>query len=92
MSLSLLGAQEIQNIARLGNVRKVNLSLDFVAVVATGALRLAGARRVTRLAEVSPHFFGFEIFDGTGMGLLLGDTHLSQDIENRFAFDFQLPS
>jgi hypothetical protein len=32
----------------------------------------------------------FMLFERTGMGLLLGDTHLRQNIENRFAFDFQL--
>jgi hypothetical protein len=40
---------------------------------------------------MSPHFIGFVIFHRTGMGLLLGDAHLGQHIENRFAFNFQLP-
>lgn len=89
--LRLLMPQEVQNVARLGNVRKIDLGSNFVAVVATGALCPGRAHGVTGLVEVSPHFVGFMIFKRTGMGLLLGDAHLSQDIENGFAFDFQLP-
>jgi hypothetical protein len=39
MNLRLLIAQQIQNVARLGNVRKVDLGSDFIAVAAAGALR-----------------------------------------------------
>jgi hypothetical protein len=91
MGLSLLTAQKVQHIARLGNVRKIDLGSDFIAVAAAGALRPGRARRVTRPAEVSPHLVGFVILERTRMGLLLGDAHLSQHIENSFAFNFQLP-
>jgi hypothetical protein len=33
---------------------------------------------------------GLVLFERAGMGLLLGDTHLRKNIENGFAFDFQL--
>src|ERR1700691_4547643 len=35
------------------------------------------------------HFNGFVIFNGTGMGLLLGDPDFKQHVENRLALDFQ---
>jgi hypothetical protein len=39
---------------------------------------------------MGPHFRGFVFFNGTGMGLLLGDADCRQSIENDLAFDFQL--
>jgi hypothetical protein len=91
MSLGLLTAQKVQNVARLGNMRKINFGFDFVTVAAAGALCPGCARRITRLAEMSPHFVGFVILERTRMGLLLGDAHLGQYVENSFAFNFQLP-
>jgi len=44
MDLRLLIAQQIQNVARLGDVRKINLGSDFIAVAAAGALRPGRAR------------------------------------------------
>ena len=36
------------------------------------------------------NFFGFVLFQGTGMRFLLGDADFGQYIENGFALDFQL--
>jgi hypothetical protein len=73
-------------------VGKVDLGLDFVAFRATGARWLCRAGRVTCVrAEMRPHLYGFVIFNGTGMGLLLGDPDFSKHVENRLAFDFQFP-
>jgi hypothetical protein len=71
-------------------VRQVNLGFDFVF-----APRIAGgSRRGSRFSgrtEVHPYFFCFEVFQRTGMGLLLGHPDCLQDIENSLTFNFQLP-
>ena len=87
-SLLLLGDQ-LQHIAGLGDVREVNLGLDFVSFAA-GA-RLGGRGLGFSGTEVSPHLFGFVFFDRTGVRLLLRDTDFDQDIKNRLALDFQFP-
>jgi len=46
---------------------------------------------VPRAFEVCTNFFGFVLFERTGMRLLLGDADFSQHVENGFTFDFQLP-
>jgi hypothetical protein len=38
-----------------------------------------------------PNLNGFVIFNGTGMGLLLGDPDFSKHVEDRLALDFQFP-
>jgi hypothetical protein len=86
----LLFPDGIQNVARAGNMGKIDLGLDFVALGAAGTRRLRRARRFTRTcAEMRPHFDGFVIFNGTGMGLLFGDPDFKQHVENRLALDFQ---
>jgi len=39
--------------------------------------------------KMCANFFGFEIFERTGMGLLLGDANHGQHIENGLALNFQ---
>jgi hypothetical protein len=70
-------------------VGQVDLGLDLVAFRArwTGSLR--GRLRVTASLEVGAYLDRLMLFDGTGMRLLLGDPHQRQDIEDRFALDFQ---
>jgi hypothetical protein len=69
---------------------KIDLGLDLVALGAGGTRRLCRTRRFTSIrTEVRPHLNGFVIFNGTGMGLLLGDPDFEQHVENRLAFDFQ---
>jgi hypothetical protein len=70
---------------------KIDLGLDLIALGAARARRLGCACRLTCVrTEMRPHFDGFVIFDGTGMGLLLGDPDFEQHVENRLALDFQL--
>jgi len=73
-------------------VRKVNLGFDFVTVMAHGTRRPGRSMRLPLPLEVSAHFVGFEIFQRTGMRLLLGDSRGCQHVENRLTLDFQLSS
>jgi len=82
---------QLQHIAWLGDVRQVDLGLDFVGL---GARCAGGLRRTLRFgssAKMRAHLLRFMILNGTGVGFLFGDAHHRQYIENRLAFDFQLP-
>jgi hypothetical protein len=86
----LLFTDGVQHIARAGNLRKIDLGLDFVALGAAGSRRLCRTGRLTSVrAEMRPHFDGLVIFNGTGVGLLLGDPDFSKHVEDRLAFNFQ---
>jgi hypothetical protein len=88
----LLFPDGVEDIAGTGNLGKIDLGLDLVAFGATGARRLCRGRSFGRVgAEVGPHLDGLVIFNGTGMGLLLGDPDFSKNVENRLALDFQFP-
>jgi hypothetical protein len=86
--LLLLGDQ-LEHIARLGDVREVNLGLDFVSFAA--GTRPGGRGLSFSGAEVSPHLFRFVFLDRTGVRLLLRDSDCDQDVKNRLALDFQFP-
>jgi len=60
-----------QHIAGPGDVRQIDLGLDFF--FAAQWARGPGRRRLRfgRAADVRPHFFRFMLFDRTGMRLLL---------------------
>jgi hypothetical protein len=47
--------------------------------------------RVAGGAQVGSHLLCFVLFHGTGVRLLLSDAYFGKCVENRFAFDFQLP-
>jgi hypothetical protein len=85
----LLADDGLQDIARLGNLGKVDLGLDPLGFGAAGTGRLGGLG-FAGATNMSTHLFGFVLFNGTGMGLLLGDADGSQCIENDLALDFQL--
>jgi hypothetical protein len=87
---SLLLAQQIQHIAGFGDVRKINLGLDFVGLGAARTRSLAGAGRFPGLVKMGPHLVRFMVFKRTGMGFLLGYTNFLKCIEYRLALDFQL--
>ena len=87
---SLLFANGIENIARPGNVGKIDLGLDFIGGRSPRTRRLAGCVRFPSRAEVCAHLRRFVLFQRTGMCFLLGDADFFQHIENRFALDFQL--
>jgi len=87
----LLLVNQLQHVPRLGDVRQINFRFDFVSIAAGSS----GAGRrglcLSGSAEVGPHLLCFVLFHRTGMRFLLGDADCDQDIENRFAFNFQLP-
>jgi len=86
----LLLVNKLQHIAGLGDVRQVDLGLDFVGFGARCASRLGRSLSCGGSLEVGAHFFCLMIFNGTGVSLLLRHTDQSQHIENGFAFDFEL--
>jgi hypothetical protein len=85
----LLLDQRLQHVARFGNVGKINLGLDFVSAGRTRSLTRGGVRAGSM--KMRAHLLRFVFFQGTGVGLLLRDTHFFQHIENGFAFDFKFP-
>jgi hypothetical protein len=44
-----------------------------------------------RAAKMGANFFRFVLFQGAGMGLLLGYANIRQHVENGLAFNFQFP-
>jgi hypothetical protein len=85
----LLLRNELQDIAGFGNMGEVDLGLDFVALRPSSTRRLRTCLRFRGSLKVSPNLDGFVLFNGTGVRLLLGDTHQREHIENCLAFDFQ---
>jgi len=85
----LLLSDQLEHITGLGDVREVNLGLDFVSFAA-GA-RLGGRGLGFSGTEVGPHLFRFVFLDRTGVRFLLRDADFDQDIKNRLALDFQFP-
>jgi hypothetical protein len=70
-------------------MREIDLGLDLIGFPACRARASAG-RRFCRF-EMGPDLLGLEVFERTGMRLLFSDAHFRQHVENRFAFNFQLP-
>jgi hypothetical protein len=81
----------IQNIAWPGNVGQINLGLNLIARGARRTRVLGRRLRFADAAQVSAHLFRLMFFHGTGVRLLLSDAYFGKCVENRFAFDFQLP-
>lgn len=85
-SMFLQRRDGLQYIARLGNLRQVDLGLRLIG-------NLGRLGRVSALpGVVLLDLLRLVFFDGTGMCLLFGDADLRQHFENLFAFDFQLSS
>jgi hypothetical protein len=82
---------ELQHIAGLGDMGKIDLGLD--PVLREG--RPCGLGGTLRLGsgglEMSPHFFCFMVFERTGMSLFFRDTNQRQHVQYGFAFNFQFP-
>jgi hypothetical protein len=85
----LLADDRLQHVSGLGDVREINLGLDFVGSGLRGARTLRSGA-FAGAAEIDTDLLRFMVFQGTGMRLLLGYADVRQRIENRFAFDFQL--
>ncbi len=87
----LLADDGFKNISRLGDVRQVNLGLDFVRLSASAMARFGCSVGFAGAAQFRAHLFGFMLFQRTGVGLLLGDPNFGKHIKNRLALDFQFP-
>jgi hypothetical protein len=70
---------------------QVNLGLDLFRASMGGTRRSARTVPLAGATEMGANFVCLMVFERTGMRLLLGDAHFGQYIENRFAFNFQLP-
>jgi hypothetical protein len=60
-----------QYIARPGNVRQINLGLNFFFATQRARGLCSRRRRLGRAAQVDPYFFRFVLLKRTGMRLLL---------------------
>jgi hypothetical protein len=76
-----------QHIPGLGNVRQVNLRLEFVGRRRGCARATAAAGRL--LGKILLNALGFIYFDGTGVRFLLGDADLDKNVEDRLALDLK---
>jgi hypothetical protein len=75
--------QDGTDIAWLGNVRKVELRLQVIAVARSAAMPFSPAS--LRLLEVRAHTLSFIHLDGAGVRLLLGDADLGKYVKDRLA-------
>jgi hypothetical protein len=89
---SLLLTDGIQNVAGPGNIGEIDLGLNLIAFNAARARVFRRGLGFAGDAQVSPHLLRFVLFNGTGMRFLLSNAYFRKCVENRFAFDFQLPS
>jgi hypothetical protein len=81
----------IQNVAWPGNIGEIDFGLNLVTINAGGARVLRGGLGFAGAAQVSAHFRRLVLFHRAGVRLLLSDAYFRKCVENRFAFDFQLP-
>jgi len=81
----------LEHISRAGNVRQINLGLDFLftAKRARGLCRLESG--LGRAAQMDPHFFRFMLLKRARVGLLFGNADNRQHVKNRLALNFQFP-
>jgi hypothetical protein len=78
----LLADDGFKSVAGLGNMREVDLGLDFIGVGTSRTGRPAGTLRRAGNAQADTHFFRFMVFERTGMALLFGDSDFRKYIEN----------
>jgi len=88
---SLLLTNGIQNVAWPGNIGEIDLGLNLIAINAGGARGLRRGLRVAGPAQVKADLLRLVLLHGTGVRLFLSDAYFRKCVENRFAFDFQLP-
>jgi hypothetical protein len=79
-----------QHISRPGDIRQIDLGLDFVfGPSRAGRFRGRGSFfRIT--ADMPADQYRLVLFDGAGVRLLLGDTDFGERVKNGLALDFQL--
>lgn len=78
-------SEQAGNVARLGYLGEVNFWPDF-----SGSRTLARRGRAGFGRKVSTNFLRFVIFNRRRMGLLVCYAQVSQNVQNRFCFDFEL--
>jgi len=88
---SLLLTNRIQNVAWPGNIGEIDLGLNLIAINAGGTQLFRRGLRFAGSAQIKAHLLRFVLFHGAGVRLLLSDAYFRKRIENRFAFNFQLP-
>jgi hypothetical protein len=72
-------------------VREINLGLDFIPVSGSAGRGLGRGLGFAGGAKFDADFFGFMLFQRTGVGLLFGDANFCQHVKNGLALDFQFP-
>jgi len=72
-------------------VRQVDLRLDPVRINPAGARAFPCTMALAGSPEMCTDLLGFVVLKRTGMRFLLRDSGFNQHVENRFAFNFQLP-
>ena len=80
----------LQHIAGPGDMRQIDLGLDFFFAAQRRARTWQTALRFGRAAEVGPHLFRFVLLQRTGVRLLLRNPD-SGSASECFALNFQLP-
>jgi len=78
-----------ENISRPGDVRQIDLGLDFFFAARRARESGRWGMPFGRAADVGAHLFRFMLLQRTGMRLLLSHSDERQHVENGLAFDFQ---
>jgi len=86
---SLLLADGRQHIAWPGDVRQIDLRLDLIGSGPAGTRFRRRLRFYCRTSQAGAYFFGFILFQRTGVSLFLGNSDFRKHVENGFALDFQ---
>jgi hypothetical protein len=73
----------LQNVAGPGDVGQIELRLDLRFRSGAGRALLRGRGGLVLFGEKFADPYGLILFDGTRMGLLLGDADLGKDVKDR---------
>ncbi len=87
--LGLTLRNRLQHIARLGDVRQVDLGLKFVARRSRARATASTRRLLTSSGEVLLHALGFIFLDGAGVRLLFRHADHGKNVEDRPALDLK---
>ena len=79
-----------QHIAGAGDVRQIDLGLDFVLEVGGGTGWFGRGARLGGAAEPLTHELSFVFLKRAGMRFFLSDADLGQHVKNSLALDLQL--
>jgi len=79
-----------QDVAGTGDMREVDLGLDFGLAMSRVGRLVSGGGLAAVGAKTLADQVGFVFFERTGMRFLLGNAHFRQNVKNFLALDFQL--